>query len=494
MENSILIIRDLQKSFPGVQALKGVTMDINRGEVHGLVGENGAGKSTLINILSGVHKPDSGTIIFEDSTYSPKDPLHAIGKGIAVVHQELKLAETLSVMENIFLGRPPSNKLGLVNWAEMKKKAKCLIDSLGIKLEPEQPVDTLSVAQKQIVEICKALSLKAKVVIMDEPSATLTAAEMKCLYSIIKKLKNDGVTVIYVSHRLEEIFDICDSVTVLRDGAKVSTSPVSELNRKELISLMVGRKLGMEYSKAKVPIGEVLLSVKNLSRPGVLFDINFDVHRGEIFGVSGLIGAGRTEMARALLAADKGIKANIKLRGEPYQLRNVHHAVKSGIGLVPEDRKGQGLVLGMSIRENISLVNMGNIQTLKLLNYKKEQRLAQKYISALRIAAPNDATAARSLSGGNQQKVVIAKWLNAECDVLIIDEPTRGIDVGAKQEIYKIICKLAAQNKAIIMISSEMPELLGLCDRIAVMREGRITGILDAAEATQESILNLAIV
>ncbi len=494
MPTNILEVRNIYKSFPGVQALRDVSIDIISGEIHGLVGENGAGKSTLINVLSGVHRCDSGTIYLEQEKYIPKSPLHALHEGINVVHQELKLAETLTVMENIFLGHPPLTRSGLIAWETMKQKAKELIMSIGVELDPEILVSRLSVAQKQIVEICKALSKKAKVVIMDEPSATLTPTDMERLYAIIRKLQKDGITVIYISHRLEEIFKICDRVTVLRDGCKIVSLPTAELDRKKLISLMVGRELGMEYPKTRVKKGDVLFSVRNFNMPNTLYDINFDIHEGEILGFSGLVGAGRTELARAILAADKGAKGELSLMGKRYSGTSVSAAVKKGIGLIPEDRKAQGLVLGMSMKENISIVNLKKAQRFGLLSSKKERSIAKKYIEALKIVPNDESTVVRTLSGGNQQKVVIGKWLNADCSVLIIDEPTRGIDVGAKQEIYKIICELAAEGKAIIMISSDMEEILGMCDRIAVMREGHISGVLDAEEATQEKILDLAII
>ena len=493
MEDYILKLDGISKSFPGVKALQNVSFQVRRGDIHGLVGENGAGKSTLIKILCGVYTADGGQVTFKGARLSPKNPLDAQMQGISVVHQELKLVESLTVMENIFLGRPPVGKAGLVSWKTMRKKAVELLKSLNVRLDPEEQVSRLSVAQKQIVEICKALSFQAELIIMDEPSATLTENELNTLFEIMEKLKRDGITIVYISHRLEEIFRLCDTVTVLRDGMQISTLSVAEVTREKLISLMVGRELGMEYPKTKAELGDVMLSVRNLNRGKVLHDISFQVRRGEIVGFAGLVGAGRTEVARAIMGAARGATGELTLNGKPYQSKNVHSAIAHGLGLVTEDRNKQGLILNMSVRENLSMVGIDKVLSGPWLSMRKERALARKYIEALKIATPGEEQRVENLSGGNQQKVVIGKWLNADCDVLIVDEPTRGIDVGAKAEIYKLLCKLAAEGKAIIMISSDMPELLGVCDRILVMHDGRITGELPIGEATQSRILELAI-
>ena len=351
----------------------------------------------------------------------------------------------------------------------------------------------LSIAQRQIVEICKVLSTHAKLIVMDEPSAVLTPSEMDTLYGIIRKLKADGITILYISHRLEEIFALCDNVTVLRDGRKIATVPANSLNRNALIHMMVGRELGIEYPKERVEIGEVVLSVRGLGRPGALHDVSFDLHRGEILGFAGLVGAGRTEVARAIMGADKGATGEIALRGAPYEISDVPSAIRKGIGLISEDRKREGLVLNLSIKHNISMVNMRSAQRHGVFHEQTEHALAERYIRELNIVTPSAEQETVYLSGGNQQKVVIGKWLNADSDVLIVDEPTRGIDVGAKKEIYGIMSNLAKQGKAILMISSEMPELLGMCDRIVVMHNGRITGEVLAAEATQDRLMELAI-
>lgn len=492
MSDYVLRVKGITKSFPGVKALSDVTFDVKRGDIHALVGENGAGKSTLIKVLSGVHPADSGEVELNGKTMEVKTPLEAQKLGISVVHQELKLVEQLTVKENIFLGRPVMGKTG-VSWTKMRADAKALLDRLKINLNPDSIVAHLSVAQKQIVEICKALSFNADIIIMDEPSATLTENELDTLFSIMADLKNQGITIIYISHRMEEIFKLSDTVTVIRDGMHIQTMPTAETTRELLIQLMVGRELGMEYPKTKVEIGEPMLIVKNMSRPGVFENVSFNVHRGEILGFAGLVGAGRTEVARAIFGADKGITGELTFAGKPYNPKDVSNAIKHRIGLVPEDRKAQGLNLEMPIKQNISMANISNVMNGPFLVQGKEDKLADEYVKILRIATPDTDRKVKNLSGGNQQKVVIAKWLAADSDLLIFDEPTRGIDVGAKAEIYKLMCELAAKGKAIIMISSDMPELLGVCDRILVMHEGRMTGILSREEATQETIMNLAI-
>lgn len=493
MEDMIIAMKQVCKSFPGVQALQDIDLEIRRGEIHGLVGENGAGKSTLIKILGGAYTATSGEIHMDGKRLNLHAPLDAQLAGISVVHQELKLVDALTVMENIYLGRWPKTPLHTVDWQRMRRDAKALIQELGVALEPEELVGNLTVAQKQIVEICKVLSTKARFIVMDEPSAVLTPNEMDILYAIIRKLKADDITILYISHRLEEIFALCDSVTVLRDGRKITTLEAEKVSREELIHMMVGRELGIEYPKEAVEPGEVILSVNHLNRPGVLHDISFELHRGEILGFAGLVGAGRTEVARAIMGADPGISGELILKGEPYRVTDVPSAIQRGIGLVSEDRKKEGLVLNLSIKQNLSLVNMKRVQRHGLFSEKLEEDLAQQYIRDLHIVTPSSWQEVVYLSGGNQQKVVIGKWLNADCDVLIVDEPTRGIDVGAKKEIYTIMCQLVKQGKGIIMISSEMPELLGMCDRIMVMHDGRITGNFSIAEATQDKLMERAI-
>lgn len=489
----ILDIKNITKTFPGVKALTDVSFRVRRGSVHALVGENGAGKSTLIKVLTGVYKPDEGSFDFKGREAHVTKPLEAQKLGLSVVHQELKLSETLSVAENIFLGRPFMTKAHLVDWRKLKVEAKKLLDSLSIDLDVNTEVSRLSVAQKQIVEICKAMSFEAELLIMDEPSATLTDRELDCLFRIIDVLKERGVTIIYISHRMEEIFRIADMVTVLRDGCHIQTLPIQEVDRPKLISLMVGREIGNEYPKLEAEIGAVALEVKNLSARKLLHDINFHVRHGEVVGFSGLVGAGRTETARAVFGADKRTGGEIYIDGEKVEIHSVMDAVKHKIALAPEDRKQQGLVLIHSVNHNTSLVDLGNVCTGGLLDKKKEKALAQKFIDLLDTATPSTEQEVRLLSGGNQQKVVLAKWLAVDSDILFFDEPTRGVDVGAKAEIYKLICQLAQKGKAVVMISSDMPELIGICDRIYVMREGTITGELERKDFSQEAIMEYSV-
>lgn len=495
MENQeyILDIRNITKTFPGVKALTDVSFQVKKGSVHALMGENGAGKSTLIKVLTGVYKPDGGCFCFKGKEAHVTKPLEAQQLGLSVVHQELKLSETLSVAENIFLGRPFMTKAHLVDWKRLRKEAKKLLESLAIELDVDMEVSRLSVAQKQIVEICKAMSFESDLLIMDEPSATLTDRELDCLFNIIDILKARGVTIIYISHRMEEIFRIADMVTVLRDGCHIKTLPVEEVDRPKLISLMVGREIGNEYPKLEAEIGDIALEVKNLSTSKLLHDVNFNVRHGEVVGFSGLVGAGRTETARAVFGADKRTSGEIYIDGKKVEIHSVMDAVKHKIALAPEDRKQQGLVLIHSVNQNTSLVDLNNVCTGGLLDHKKEKALAQKFIDLLGTATPSTEQEVRLLSGGNQQKVVLAKWLAVDSDILFFDEPTRGVDVGAKAEIYKLICQLAQNGKAVVMISSDMPELIGICDRIYVMREGTITGEVQRSDFSQEAIMEFSV-
>ena len=496
MAETILSIKNVTKRFPGVVALKDVSFDVNQGEIHALVGENGAGKSTLIKILSGVNSLEEGELFLHGEPVKFAKPVEAIEKGISVVHQEIKLVNTLSVAENIFIGRPTLNKLGLLDRRELNKKARELLDSIGADIIDEKEiVRRLSIAEQQMVEICKALSYNSEVIIMDEPSATLTSKELTLLFEILKRLKKMGITVIYISHRLEEIFEICDRVTVLRDGQHIHTGDVADVDRKKLISMMVGRELENEYPKEIFERGEPILEVKNLNRPGVLKDINFTLYKGEVLGFAGLVGSGRTELARTIFGADynKHITGEVVIKGEQVSISKVQDATNRGVALIPEDRKTQGLVLGMTVKENISMANIKRVKTKGFLSKSKEKVLAKDYIKALRIATPDENRQVRNLSGGNQQKVVIAKWLAADSEIMILDEPTRGVDVGAKAEIYKLLNSFVKEGKAVIMISSDMPEVIGMSDRILVFREGSIVGEFSRDEVTQEKILDKAI-
>ncbi|MDX9934967.1 MAG: sugar ABC transporter ATP-binding protein [Sphaerochaetaceae bacterium] len=490
----ILEVKDIRKEFPGVLALDAVDLSIEPGEVRALVGENGAGKSTLIKILTGVYQPDNGTITYKGEKRTIANPLEGQKLGISVVHQELNLIEHLTIYENLFLGRPLMKKVAganLIDWKRIKKESTALLDRLNVRLDINAKIHDLSVAQKQLVEIAKALSFNCEVMVMDEPSATLTDKELEVLFTVIKDLKAAGVAIIYISHRLEEIFNIADSVTVLRDGKHIVTLPIHETNRTKLIEYMVGRELGAEYPNWKRNPEEPVLEVDHLESAKIK-DVSFSVRKGEIFGIAGLVGAGRTELARAIMGIDKLKSGTITYRGKPSNFKDVSQAVKKGFGLVPEERKSQGLVLQMTVRENISLANIKTVEKGMFITKKLDRDTSKKYIKLLRDETPHHDQLIKNLSGGNQQKVVLAKWLNADASILIFDEPTRGIDVGAKVEIYNLLVELIKAGKSIIMISSEMPELLGMCDRIAVMHEGKLMGILSKEEATQEKILHLA--
>jgi ABC-type sugar transport system ATPase subunit len=493
VDNDIILkIDHVSISFPGVKALDDVDFSIRRGTVHALVGENGAGKSTLIKILAGIYQAGGGSIVFNGRPVKFRTPHEAQLAGISVVHQEFKLSEPLTVTENIFLGRL-LYKNGLVDWKTMRRKARETLAELNINIDVDETVSGLPVAKKQIVEICKAININAGVLIMDEPSATLTVKEQEIMFSIIRKLNKEGMTVIYISHRLEEVFDLTHYVTVLRDGKHVETLPTPQVDRKRLISLMVGRELVSEYPKEEVPIGETVLEVRGLTRRGVLNNIGFYVRKGEILGFAGLVGSGRTETARAVLGIDKIDAGEIFWKGQKVTHGSFKQAIKNGLGLVPEDRKAQGLVQILSVRENISLVNMAKIIVGGIVRPALEDKHGREYVEKLRIATPSLTTQAQYLSGGNQQKVVIAKWLLQQSDVIFMDEPTRGVDVGAKVEIYMLMNEMIRQGKAVVMISSELPEVLGMSDRIMVMHEGKIVGELAREKASQEAIMSLCV-
>ncbi len=493
MDNGrILTLTGISKTFPGVKALSNLDMAVGRGSIHALVGENGAGKSTLIKILAGIYQPDAGTVEFDGRPARFRKPSESKFAGISVVHQELKLSETLSVAENIFLGNL-MYKNRLVDWKAMRERSRAMLESLGIDIDVDETVENITVAKKQMVEICKAINHKCKLLIMDEPSATLTDKEQKVMFRTIRKLNAQGMSIIYISHRLEEIFDLADTVTVLCDGKLVITRPVEGLTRPDLIKLMVGRELTEEYPKERFAPGETVLSVKNLNRKGVLRDISFSARRGEVLGFAGLVGSGRTEVARAVLGIDKVDSGDIVYKGKPFSPRNFGDAVAGGFGLIPEDRKLQGLVLISSVQENISMVNMSAIIRAGVVRGGLERMHGEEYVRKLNISTPSLETEAQYLSGGNQQKIVVAKWLLQNSDVIFLDEPTRGIDVGAKAEIYLLINDLVRNGKVVIMISSELGEILGMSDRIVVMHEGRIAGELSASEATQEAIISMCV-
>jgi ABC-type sugar transport system ATPase subunit len=492
MEDTILSIENISKSFPGVKALDTISFAIKKGSVHALVGENGAGKSTLIKVLAGIYQADAGQIVLNGKPVKFLTPHEAQLAGLSVVHQEFKLSEPLTVTENIFLGNL-IYKHHLVDWKTMRIRAKGLLDELGIDIDPDEIVSKLSVAKKQIVEICKAINTNASILIMDEPSATLTVVEQEIMFNIIRKLNKQGMTVIYISHRLEEVFNLTDNVTVLRDGKLVDTLPTASVDRKKLIQMMVGRDLVDEYPKENIPLGETLLDVKSLTRKGVIDNVSFHVRRGEILGFAGLVGSGRTETARAVMGIDKVDSGEVNFKGKNITGCTFKESIRTGIGLVPEDRKLQGLVLILSVKENIAMVNMSKIIKGGIVSPDEETKYGDEYVHKLRISTPTLETETQYLSGGNQQKVVIAKWLLQNSDVIFMDEPTRGVDVGAKVEIYNLMNEMAKEGKAVVMISSELPEVLGMSDRIMVMHDGKIAGELSREEATQEKIMSLCV-
>lgn len=487
--NYILTLKNITKEFPGVKALDDVTINIERGTIHGLVGENGAGKSTLIKVLAGIYQPNKGEIILDGKPCRFNSPIEARRAGISVVHQEIKLAEPLSVAENMFLGNVQL-KNGLVDWKGMRRRAQEIVEDLGMDIDINAQVSSLTVAKKQIVEIMHAINNNSRILIMDEPSAVLTDRELEVMFRIVKQLRDKGITIIYISHRLDEIFGLCSNVSVLRDGRHIDTIPVASVDRQGLINMMVGREMGQEYPKEVGNVGGTILEVKNLSR-GILRDISFEVKSGEVFGISGLVGAGRTELARAILGIDKPESGEVYVRGKKVHYRTFADAIRDGLGLIPEDRKLQGLVQIMSVKRNTTLVNMKRVLRAGVISSSLEEKLSKEYANKLHVVTPSMETEVQYLSGGNQQKVVIAKWLFQNSEILFLDEPTRGIDVGAKAEIYRLINRMAKEGKTIIMISSEMPELLGMCDRIMVMHEGHKMGELNAAEATQAKIMAL---
>lgn len=493
VQTPALEMRGIVKTYPGVTALSGVDFSVMPGEVHALVGENGAGKSTLMKILAGADTKDTGRILINGSEVNILSPQEAMRLGVSIIYQEFNLVPYMNIAENIFLGREPMSAVpGVIDFAKMYADAEKIIEELGVKLDVRSPINSLAVAQQQMVEIAKATSRKSKIIAMDEPSATLTDHELENLFNLIRRLKAEGVSIIYISHRLEEIFEIADRVTVFRDGSMVATKPVSETDREGLIKMMVGRELKDTIPKVCAELGNTALEVKDLTRAGVLRNVSFKVRRGEVLGLAGLVGAGRTEVARAIFGADPIDKGEILIDGKRVSIHSPQDAIKLGIGLVTEDRKALGLVLGMTVRENISLANLSWLSRIGFVSRKKDREAAEKYVGDLLIKTPSIEQTVQNLSGGNQQKVVLAKWLFTQSKVLIFDEPTRGIDVGAKTEIYQLMNKLAENGAAIIMISSELPEVLGMSDRILVMHEGAITGELTREEATQELIMHLA--
>jgi len=492
MKQPILQMKNIVKEFPGVKALDGVNLELYEGKVMGLMGENGAGKSTLMKVLSGVYKKDGGEIYYKGKLEDIKDTKDAQEKGIAIIHQELNLINDLSIGENIFLGREPRKALGNIDWKKLHNDAQELLNKLDVKSNSKDLLKSLSIGQQQMVEIAKALSLDAKIIIMDEPTDALTDKETESLFKVINELKAEGKSIVYISHRLKEIFEMCDYITVIRDGKYVGSENVCEIDEDKMIEMMVGRKLTDQFPKLESNKKDVILKVRNLNNRYV-HNVSFDVKGGEIVGIAGLMGAGRTELAKTIYGYYKKQSGEIYIKGKKIENKSAKDGLKNGIAYVSEDRKGDGLILGLSVKENMSISSLDKVSSLLSINKSKELKEVKDYIDKMNIKTPSENQIIKNLSGGNQQKVAIGKALMTNPDVLILDEPTRGVDVGAKKEIYDLINEFKKEGKAVIMISSEMPEILGMSDRILVISEGKLTGEFDREEATQEIILKSAV-
>ncbi len=491
---TLLKLSGISKSFAGVRALKDVSFDLRPGEVHALVGENGAGKSTLIKIITGAHSPDEGTLEVCGQVIEANDPLQAKSLGIAAIYQQPALFPDLTVAENIAMGSERPSPWNLINWKRRIERARTLLDQIGAAIDPKTEVRRLSMPEQQLVEIARALGANAKILIMDEPTASLTDQEVERLFRVIRDLKSRDVGIIYISHRLEELPEIADRVTALRDGSLVGTRAMGQVNRSELIRMMVGRELSAVFPKQQVPMGDVVLEVNGLScQDSGVHDVSFQVREGEILGISGLIGAGRTELARVLFGLTPADSGSIVLDGEPVRIDSPGVAVAIGIAYVPEDRRRHGVILEMSVASNTTLATLRSISNMGWMNFAREREVASDLVTRLHVKTSSIDSPVGNLSGGNQQKVALARWLNADPSVLILDEPTQGVDVGAKSEIHRLMGDLARQGMAIVMISSELPEILGMSDRVAVMRGGTIVGTVDREVATHERLLEMAL-
>ena len=488
----LLAMRNISKTFPGVKALDNLNFDLRSGEVHGILGENGAGKSTLIKVLGGIYHPEQGEILINGQKVSIQSVMAAKAQGISIIHQELMLVPHMTVAENIYLTREPKTHSGRIDKAKMNADAQTILDGLGTQIRADTLVGRLSIAQQQQVEIAKALSMNAKILVMDEPTSSLTESEVGVLFQIMRRLRQQGVGIIYISHRMAELFEITDRITVIRDGRFIGTCVTSETDADSLIAMMVGAKLESFYTFTKRTFGEVALEVKNIRRKGVLNDVSFSVREGEVLGFGGIVGAGRSELMRSILGLDPLDGGEIYVGGKRLENPSPRTAQHMGLVLVPENRKLEGLVLNNSVEFNATLAVLDEFISPKGLSKQKRKAIVDRYVDMLSIKTSSNDKLVCQLSGGNQQKVVIAKWLAAKPKVLILDEPTRGIDVGAKADIYKIIDRLAQQGIAIIIISSELNEVINICDHVAVMFAGRINKILDKSEATQETILKYA--
>ena len=485
-------MKGINKSFGSNQVLKDAGFLLKDGEVHALMGENGAGKSTLMKILTGVYTKDSGTVLVDGEEVSYKTPQEAEKAGIVFIYQELNVLFDLTVVENLFMGKEITKKLGVCDMKAMKAKAKEVMDKVGVSIPVDAVMSDLSVGQQQMVEICKALMVDAKVIIMDEPTAALTESETEGLFKVINSLREKGVSIVYISHRMEEIFALCDRITVLRDGEYIDTKEIKDLTMDDVVQMMIGREIGERFPTRDCEIGGEVLRVEGLTSGKLFHDVNFTVKAGEVLGVAGLMGAGRTEIMQAIFGNLKKDSGKIFVDGEEVTIKNPRQAIAAGIGFITEDRKTEGLLLEKSIAENIEIANLDRVSKHNVLNKELQSSLVKKGIEDFKVKCFGPWHECNNLSGGNQQKVVLAKWVATEPKILILDEPTRGVDIGAKKEIYNVINDLAAKGVAVIMVSSELPEVLGMSDRIMVVREGEVRGILDGKEADQTKIMTLA--
>ncbi|MDO4270737.1 MAG: sugar ABC transporter ATP-binding protein [Eubacteriales bacterium] len=491
MSEFILKMNHIVKSFPGVKVLDDVTLRVRAGEVHALMGENGAGKSTLMKILMGIYSADAGEVVMNGQPLRARNPREAMDRGVAMIHQELNPILDMQVFENIYVGRERKQGI-LVDKKRMIRETRELLENLNIDISPTAYMRDLSVAQCQLIEIVKAISVNAKVVVMDEPTSAITEHEVETLFTQIRRLKSEGVAIIYISHKMDEIFQICDTITVLRDGKFIGTDAASNMNNDQLIRMMVGRDITEVFPKTEAEIGGIALEVKNLSYGRQVKNVSFTLRHGEVLGIAGLVGAGRSELVETIFGMRQKSGGEVLIGGKPVNVTHPRHAIAHRIALITEDRKFTGLNLVGSVAENITLVNLKKLFPSGLIDRKKENEIANRYIGELSIKTPGTAQLVGNLSGGNQQKVVIAKWLLTDPDIIILDEPTRGIDVGAKRDIYLLIGEMVKQGKAVIVISSEIPEVMGLSDRIIVLAEGRLTGEIERADFTQERIMTYA--
>ena len=489
----LLSMKNVSKSFPGVLALDDVTLDILPSEIHALVGENGAGKSTLMRALSGVSKIDSGTIYWKGKPVEINQPRDAQKLGISMIHQELAIIPYLDVGKNIFLGREPQLKIsGVIDWKKLYQQAQEQLDKLGLDINPKASVESLTIAQQQMVEVAKALSMDASLIVMDEPTSALTEKEVEALFSYMKKLRENGVSIIFISHRLNEIQRVSDRITILRDGKWIGTSEVGDLSQNDIVKMMVGREVEQSAKKETKPSDEIILQIKNLSSGDEVHNVTFDLHKGEILGIAGLVGAGRSALAEAIFGSRKITSGHIELDHKKVMFASPQMAIEHGLGLVPEDRKAQGLFLNMAVWQNIVIAGIKKITRFGFIRKAETQKISASLVDRLSIKTPNLGQQVKNLSGGNQQKVIIARWLSLKPKILILDEPTRGIDVGAKAEIHNLLKELATEGVGVLMISSELPEVLGVSDRILVMKEGHLVAELDPELSSQDEIMQAA--